>query len=62
MNCFVCSKNKKDFEVWHNKTVIAATYDSEFQDDEQIQKMPNDSVICHDCIQSIKNRVDEKRK
>ncbi len=62
MNCFVCSKKKKDFEVWHNKIVIAATYDSEFQNDKQIQKMSNKSIICHDCMQSIKNKVDEKRK
>ena len=62
MNCFVCSKKKEDFEVWNNKMVISATYDSEFQDDEQIRQMTDKSVICHDCIQSIKNKVDEKRK
>lgn len=62
MNCFVCSKERKDFEVWNNKIVIAATYDSVFQDNEHIQKMSDKAVICHDCIQSIKNEVDAKRK
>lgn len=61
MNCFVCSKKKEDFEVWNNKIIIAATYDSKFQDDEQIQSMSDKSIICHDCMQLIKNRVDKKR-
>jgi hypothetical protein len=62
MNCFVCSKKKEDFEVWNNKIVISATYDSEFQNNEQIHKMGDKSVICHDCIQSIKDKVDQSRK
>jgi hypothetical protein len=62
MNCLVCSKKKQDFEVWHNKIVIAATYDSEFQNNEQIRLMTDTSIICHDCIESIKNKVDQNRK
>ena len=62
MNCLVCSKKKEDFEVWNNKIVIAATYDSEFQNNEAICKMTDKSVICHDCMQRIKNKVDEARK
>ena len=62
MDCFVCSKKKEDFEVWNNKIVIAATYDSEFQNNEQIRKMDGKSVICHDCMQLIKDKVDESRK
>ena len=62
MNCLVCSKKKEDFEVWNNKIVIAATCDSEFQNHEQIQKMTDKSIICHDCIQSIKDEVDQNRK
>ena len=62
MNCLVCSKKKEDFEVWNNKIVIAATYDSEFQNHEQIRQMTDKSIICHDCIQSIKDQVDKNRK
>jgi RNA polymerase subunit RPABC4/transcription elongation factor Spt4 len=62
MECLVCGKKKKDFEVWHNKVVIAATYDSEIQDHKNIRKMNADSVICHDCMQSIINQVNESRK
>jgi hypothetical protein len=62
MNCLVCSKKKEDFEVWSNKIVIAATYDSEFQNNEIIRKMTDKSVICHDCMQTIKGKVDEARK
>lgn len=62
MNCLVCSKKKKDFEVWNNKVVIAATYDSEFQNHKQIRKMNEKSIICHDCIQSIKEQVDQNRR
>jgi len=62
MNCLVCSKKKEDFQVWNNKGVIAATYDSEFQNHEQIRKMNKKSIICHDCMKSIKNEVDENRK
>ncbi len=62
MECLVCSKKKEDFEVCSNKVVIAATYDSEFQNHEQIHQMTDKSIICHDCMQSIKDHVDENRK
>ena len=62
MECFICSKIKEDFAVWHNKTVIAATYDSEFQNNEHVRKMSDRSVICHDCIQAIINQVNENQK
>ena len=62
MDCFVCSKKKEDFEVWNNKIIIAATYDSELQNHESIRKMAKTSIICHDCIQSIIDKVDEGRK
>lgn len=58
----ICSKRKEDFEVWHNKIVVAATYDSEFQNHEQIRKMDDKSIICHDCILSIKEEVEKNRK
>lgn len=61
MNCFVCSKRKEDFEVWTNKIVIGATYDSVFQDHEIIRNLPDHSVICHDCIKTIENEVDKER-
>ena len=62
MNCIVCSKKKEDFEVWHNKVIIAATYDSEFQNNEHVRNMTEKSIICHDCILEIKNQVEENRK
>ena len=62
MNCFVCSKRKEDFQVWHNKIVIGATYDSEFQNNEHIRKMDEKAVICHDCVEMIKNKIDETKK
>ena len=58
----MCSKTKEDFEVWHNKIVIAATYDSEFQNHEQIRKMDDKSVICHNCVLAIKEEVEKNRK
>lgn len=61
MNCFVCSKKKKDFEVWTNKTVIGATYDSVFQDHDIIRQLPDKSVICHDCMRKIIADVDKTR-
>jgi hypothetical protein len=42
--------------------IIAATYDSDLQNHENIRKMDTDSVICHDCMQSIINQVNESRK
>ena len=62
MNCLVCSKEKKDFEVWTNKIVVGALYDSEFQNHESIRKMTSESVICHACMTKIQEDVDEKRK
>jgi len=62
MNCFVCSKKKEDFEVWHNKIIIGATYDSEFQNNEHIRKMDDKSVICHNCIETILININENKK
>ena len=62
MNCFVCGRRKEDHQVWYNKIVIGATYDSEFQNDEIICKMTEESIICHDCMQMIKDKVDANRK
>lgn len=62
MNCIACSKEKNEFEVWNNKIVISATYDSIFQDHEIIRKMDANSVICHDCISEIEKQVDESRR
>lgn len=62
MDCIVCSKKKEDFAVWNNKIIIAATYDSEIQNHEHIRKMDTNSIICHDCMQSIINQVNENRK
>ena len=47
MNCFVCGKEKKDFEVWSNKLVIGITYDSDFQNNDIISNMSDKSIICH---------------
>ncbi len=62
MNCFVCSKKKEDFEVWTNKIVIGATYDSVFQDHDVIRNMPEKSVICHACMRKIIDEVDVSRE
>ena len=62
MKCFGCSKKKEDYDVWTNKIVIGATYDSEFQDNDVIRSMSDKSVICHDCVQTILNKVEENRK
>ena len=62
MKCFVSSKKKEDYDVWTNKIVIGATYDSEFQDNDAIRNMSDKSVICHDCVQTILNKVEENRK
>ena len=62
MNCLECSKKKEGFEVWNNKIIIADTYDSEFQNNEIICKMTEESVICHNCIQMIKDKVNANRK
>ena len=62
MNCFVCEKKKEDYDVWTNKVVIGATYDSDFQDNDIIRNLSEKSVICHDCINKIKKEVEMKRK
>ena len=53
MNCFVCGKEKQDFEVWSNKLVIGITFDSDFQKNDVISSMSEKSVICHPCIIDI---------
>ncbi len=62
MNCIACSKKKGDYDVWTNKIIIGATYDSKFQDNDIIRSMSDKSVICHDCVQTILNKVEENRK
>jgi hypothetical protein len=62
MNCFVCAKKKEDYEVWTNKIVIGATYDSEFQNNDIIRNLSDKSVICHVCIKTIEKEVEDKRK
>ncbi len=62
MECIVCSKKKEDFDVWSNKIIITSTYDSELQNHESIRKMTETSVICHNCMQSVINKVNEDRK
>ena len=61
MNCFVCSKEKKDHEVWTNKIVIGAMYDSVFQDHQIIRSLPNKAVICHLCLKKIIDEVNATR-
>ncbi len=57
MNCFICGKEKLDFEVWSNKLIICMTYDSDFQNNNIISSMSNESIICHQCIIVIQNKV-----
>ena len=57
MNCFVCGKEKKDFEVWSNKLVIGITFDSDFQNNDVISNMSDTSIICHQCIIEIQNKT-----
>ncbi|HJJ21939.1 MAG: hypothetical protein MT334_02965 [Candidatus Nitrosopumilus limneticus] len=57
MNCFICGKEKLDFEVWSNKLIICMTYDSDFQNNDIISSMSNESIICHQCIIVIQNKV-----
>jgi hypothetical protein len=57
MNCFVCRKEKKDFEVWSNKLIIGITFDSDFQNNDIISSMSDKSIICHQCIIEIQNKV-----
>ncbi|MDH3276990.1 MAG: hypothetical protein OEM21_02710 [Nitrosopumilus sp.] len=62
MHCFVCGKRKEDYQVWTNKIIIGATYDSEFQDNDLIRNLSEKSVICHNCLKIIEKEVDKKRK
>ena len=57
MNCFVCVKEKKDFEVWSNKLVMGITFDYDFQNNDIISNMSDKSIICHQCIIEIQNKV-----
>lgn len=61
INCFVCGKKKKDYEVWWNKIVIGITYDSEFQNNEIIRNMSDKSMMCHECIKTIEKTVEENK-
>ena len=60
MNCFVCGKEKKDFEVWSTKLVIGITYDSNFQNNDIISNMSHKSIISHPCIIEIQNKVKDE--
>ena len=62
LNCISCSKKKGGYDVWSNKIVIGATFDSAFQDDNIIRSMNKKSVICHVCVQMILDKVNENRK
>ena len=45
VNCFVCGKEKQDFEVWSNKLVIGITYDSDFQNNDIISNMSDKDIF-----------------
>ena len=62
MDCFVCGKEKQDFEVWSNKLVIGITFDSDFQKNDIISSMSEKSVICHSCIIDIQSKVKNESK
>jgi len=62
LNCISCSKLKGDYDVWSNKIVIGATFNSDFQDDEIIRSMDEKSVICHQCVQMILDKITENKK
>jgi hypothetical protein len=62
MNCFVCAKKKEDYEVWTNKIVIGATYNSEFQNNDIIRNLSDKSVICRECIRTIEKKLKVKEK
>ena len=57
VNCFVCGKEKQDFEVWSNKLVIGITYDSDFQNNDIISNLSDKDIICHHCIIGIQKNV-----
>jgi len=60
IHCFLCGKEKKDFEVWSNKLVIGITYDSDFQNNDIISNMSDKSIICHPCIIEIQKKVEDE--
>jgi hypothetical protein len=62
LNCISCSKLKGDYDVWSNKIVIGATFNSDFQDDEIIRSMDEKSVLCHQCVQMILDKITENKK
>jgi hypothetical protein len=43
--------------VWSNKLVIGITFDSDFQNNDVISNMSDKSIICHQCIIEIENKV-----
>jgi hypothetical protein len=43
--------------VWSNKLVIGITFDSDFQKNDIISNMSDKSIICHQCIIEIQNKV-----
>ena len=65
MNCFVCGKEKQDFEVWSNKLVIGITYDSDFQNNDIVTNMSDKDIICHQCVigiqKNVKDDLDSKK-
>ncbi len=62
LNCISCSKLKGDYDVWSNKIVIGATFNSDFQDDNIIRSMDEKSVLCHQCVQMILDKITENKK
>jgi hypothetical protein len=62
VNCIACSKKKGDYDVWTNKIIIGATYNSKFQDNGIIRSMSDKSVICHNCVQIVLNKVEGNLK
>lgn len=61
-NCFVCGKDKEDYEVWWNKLVIGITYNSEFQNNDIVRNMSDKSIICHICIKKLEEKISKKEK
>ena len=58
MNCFVCGKEKQDFEVWSNKLVIGITFDSDFQKNDIISSMSEKSI--HNMLRSVRKGLNLK--
>jgi len=61
-SCVSCSKVKGDYDVWSNKIIIGATFDSAFQDVDVIRGMSDGDVICHTCVQKILDEIEKTRK